>query len=253
MDNCFPEKSDVGGRWFQLYILKTRAITERVIKRAEAAGYSALCLTVDCVIAGKREANARNRFTYPHGIRPENYVQLYEEEKAKTTITDMNAFIINLYDTSIKWSDIEWIKSITSLPIILKGILSPADAKLAVKYGVAAIVISNHGGRQLDTAPATIACLPNIVEATKGSNIEIILDGGIRRGSDIVKAIGLGATCVMIGRPVLWGLATSGERGVLAVLQLLRNELKIVMQNCGCRSIKEINRELIVSPMDSKL
>jgi len=144
-------------------------------------------------------------------------------------------------------------QKITTLPIVLKGIISPLDAKLAVSYGVAAIVVSNHGGRQVDTAPATITCLPKIVEATRGSNIEIILDGGIRRGSDIAKAIALGATAVMVGRPILWGLATCGERGALAILNMLSFELQTLMQNCGCRSIKEITREFVGDFSASKL
>jgi len=252
MDTHLPDKK-VGGRWYQMYVLKNRAITESIVKRAEAAGYSALVFTVDCVVCGKRESTARIKFTYPDGVTPENFVELFETERKHSKFNDINDFLSSLYDHSLTWKEIDWLKSITKLPILLKGILSPHDARLAVKCGVAGIIVSNHGGRQLDTSPATITALPYIAQAIKGTGVELILDGGIRRGTDIMKAIALGASCVMVGRPILWGLATSGEKGATHVLNILTNELKNAMQIAGCPSLKDITPDLLLNYPRSNL
>lgn len=234
-----------GNLWFQLYVYKDRAVTASLVKRAEEAGYKALVFTVDSPILGKRERDVRNGFHLPQGLSVSNLVPAgVEDLPAYTGESGLAQYIASLYDQSLSWKDVEWLRSITKLPVLVKGILRADDAELAVKCGAAGIIVSNHGGRQLDTAPATIDVLARVADAVNGS-AEIFVDGGIRRGTDVLKAIALGAKAVLLGRPILWGLASGGEAGVRGVLQMLQDEFDLAMALSGCSKIEDIKRELL--------
>ncbi|XP_068185146.1 2-Hydroxyacid oxidase 2-like isoform X2 [Antennarius striatus] len=226
-----------GYRWFQMVVYQDRRLTEQVVQRVEALGYKALVLTVDMPYLGKRHNNIRNQFKLPPHLQFKNFNGLQ-----KQATVDPKAYITS--DPSITWKEVHWLQSITSLPIIIKGILTKEDAVLAVEHSVQGIIVSNHGGRQLDGTLATIDALIEIVDAVKG-RIEVYLDGGIRTGSDVLKALALGAKCVFIGRPVVWGLVYKGEEGVREVLQILKDEFRLAMTLSGCRNVAEINRNLI--------
>jgi len=234
-----------GPVWFQLYIYKDREATRGLIHRAENAGCKAIVLTVDAPMWGRRERDVRNGFQLPPGLTVKNLLPAGKDEFSKKVDgSGLAAYIASVIDPSVTWKDIEWLRSITKLPILIKGLVRPDDAVRAVESGAAGIVVSNHGGRQLDTAPATIEALPAIVEAVDG-RIEVLVDGGIRRGTDIVKAIALGAKAVLVGRPVLWGLAVNGETGVSRVLEILKSEFELAMGLCGCPTVKQITTDLI--------
>ncbi|NXS06810.1 HAOX2 oxidase, partial [Neodrepanis coruscans] len=183
-----------GLRWFQLYIHRNRAASQQLVQRAEALGFQGLVLTTDVPYTGKRRNDIRNGFRLPPHMKVKNLERDFEVCK------------MSLLDPSITWNDIYWLRSLTHLPIIIKGILTKEDAELAVRHGVQGIIVSNHGGRQLDEGPATVDALVEVLEAVQG-RVEVYLDGGIRKGSDVLKALALGAKCVFIGRPALWGLA----------------------------------------------
>lgn len=231
--------------WFQLYIHRDRGITKALVQRAEAAGYQALCLTVDTPILGRRERDRRNQFTLPAGMDLANLASM-----AHLTIPQVEgesglfAYILEQIDPSITWKDLEWLQSLTSLPVVVKGILRGDDAVKAVEHGAKAIIVSNHGGRQLDGAVATIDALSEVVTAVE-NRVEVLVDGGIRRGTDVLKALSLGAKAVLVGRPILWGLAVGGEAGVRHVLELLQDELDVAMALSGCATVQEIDRSLI--------
>ncbi len=234
-----------GPVWFQLYVYRDRGITEALVKRVTAAGCQALVLTVDAPLLGRRERDVRNRFQLPDGLQLENMLPAGLEE-LPTGVADsgLAAYFADLLDPSLTWDDIAWLRSITDLPILVKGIVRADDARRAIDHGVAGIVVSNHGGRQLDTSPATIDVLPAIAEVahSSGSDVEILLDGGVRRGTDIIKAVALGARAVLIGRPVLWGLAADGQAGLERVLGLLRDEIDLALALCGATSLADIAR-----------
>lgn len=226
------------GLWFQLYVHRDRAVTRDLIARAVACGARAVVLTVDATTAGLRERDLRNGFRFPP-----------REPMAGVTLlptqgSTFQAYVNATYDPALSWKDLEWLCSHTSLPVLVKGIVRADDAVLAADHGAQGVIVSNHGGRQLDTAPATIDVLEPIVQAV-GSRMTVLLDSGIRRGTDILKALALGARAVMLGRPVLWGLAIAGEPGVRRVLDLLRNELEVAMALAGCPSIADIDRSLV--------
>jgi 4-hydroxymandelate oxidase len=233
-------------RWFQLYVYRDRGLTRELVNRAVAAGYSALCLTVDTPLAGLRERDARNRLRMPGNLTLANFASVHTEmhHGGGGEGSSLAAYIQSQWDPSLTWDDVDWLRSIAPVPVIVKGILAPDDARLAVDHGAAAIVVSNHGGRQLDRAPAGVTMLRPIAEAV-GGRAELLVDGGVRRGSDIVVALALGARAVMVGRPVLWGLTLDGAEGVQAVLQRLRDEVDLTMALSGCRSVSEITEELI--------
>jgi 4-hydroxymandelate oxidase len=234
-----------GNLWFQLYVYKDRAVTRSLVERAEAAGYKALVFTVDSPILGRRERDVRNGFHLPDGFHASNLVPAgIDVLPGQIGDSGLAHYIASLYDQSLSWQDVEWLHSITKLPVLVKGILRADDAKLAVKYGAAGIIVSNHGGRQLDTGPATIDVLARVADAVAGS-AEIFVDGGIRRGTDVLKAIALGARAVLLGRPVLWGLAAEGECGVRKVLEMLREEFDLAMALSGCSNLQEISRDLL--------
>jgi 4-hydroxymandelate oxidase len=234
-----------GPVWFQLYIYKDRAATEALVKRVEAAGCQALVLTVDAPLLGRRERDVRNRFALPPGLAVENMLAEGKGD-VRTVLGDsgLAAYFASMLDPALTWNDVEWLRSITRLPVLVKGIVRGDDARRAVDHGAAGIVVSNHGGRQLDTSPATIDVLPVVADAV-GGRIEIFVDGGVRRGTDVVKAIALGARAVLVGRPVLWGLAVAGEAGVSAMLAMLASELDLALALAGTPTVASIGRDLI--------
>jgi 4-hydroxymandelate oxidase len=232
--------------WFQLYVYRDREATKELVKRVISAGCKALVVTVDAPLLGKREKDVRNRFVLPEGLDVKNMSASLKGGNKHEEGSELAGYFASELDPSLRWKDVEWFKSIAGdLPVVLKGITSGEDAELAVEHGADGIVVSNHGGRQLDTCRATIDILPEVRIAAEGK-AEIYIDGGIRRGTDIVKAIALGAKTVVLGRPMLWGLAVDGENGARKVLQILKKELDLAMALCGCRNVKEISRSLIV-------
>lgn len=222
-----------GSLWFQLYIYRDLEMTVRLIQRAEAAGYRALVLTVDTPRLGKRERDLRHGFRLPPDLPLGNFVN----EPWKGGLGGERA--------PITWETLEWVHSLTKLPLLLKGILTAEDAALAIEHRVAGVIVSNHGGRQLDGAPASIDVLADITAAV-GNRGEVYLDGGIRRGTDIVKALALGARAVLIGRPILWGLAARGEAGVHHVLTILASELELAMTLLGRPTLASIDHSVIL-------
>tara|TARA_B100000686_G_C16794716_1_gene981446 strand:- start:1609 stop:2691 length:1083 start_codon:yes stop_codon:yes gene_type:complete len=231
--------------WFQLYIYKDRELTKSVIQRVEQLGYKALCITVDAPLLGRREKDVHNRFSLPDDMTIATVGDYLEKEMAESARnSSLNVYFASLLDQSVTWKDVEWIRSISNLPIILKGVHRRDDAIKAAEYGFDGIIVSNHGARQLDTVPATIDLLPAISESV-GDKLEIFLDGGIRRGTDVIKAMALGAKAVLIGRPILWGLAVNGSEGASKVLQLIREETDLAMALCGISNISEITRDII--------
>ncbi|MCA9865843.1 MAG: alpha-hydroxy-acid oxidizing protein [Anaerolineae bacterium] len=235
-----------GPVWFQLYVYKDREATKALVQRAEAAGCSALVLTVDAQILGRRERDVRNRFQLPPGLSVMNLMPAGQEAFPQDAQgSGAAAYVISQFDQTLSWKDVTWLCGLTKLPVLLKGIVHPDDARLAVEHGAAGVFVSNHGGRQLDTAPATVEALPEIVAAVDG-RIEVLVDGGIRRGTDVVKALAYGAQAVAVGRPVLWGLAAGGQRGVEHVLELLRAEVDLAMGLCGCASVGEIDEDILL-------
>jgi (S)-2-hydroxy-acid oxidase len=254
------KRSGDGLRWFQLYVYKDRALTASLVKRAEAAGYKAIAVTIDTPIVGKRLNDNRFGFDLPSHLTLANFDMestgslLSEERAKKGTGSALQRYTQRMTDTSLSWKDITWLMSITSLPVVVKGVLTAEDARIAVELGVKGILVSNHGARQLDGVPATIEVLKEIVDAVCGK-CEVYLDGGVRRGTDVLKALALGARAVFIGRPVLWGLAYKGQEGVEKVLQLLKDEFSLAMMLSGCTSVSSITKELVVkeSHFHSKL
>jgi 4-hydroxymandelate oxidase len=233
-----------GPVWFQLYVYRDRGATEALIRRVEAAGCTKLVLTVDAPLIGRRDRDVRNRFTLPDGLRIENLHAGFDRLPADVEDSGLSSYVAQLLDAGFAWKDLAWLRGATKLPIVIKGIVRADDARRAVDAGAAGIIVSNHGGRQLDGAPATIDVLPAIADAV-GDAVEVMVDGGVRRGTDVVKAIALGARAVLVGRPVLWGLAAAGEDGVRLALSILRRELDLAMALCGCPSIAAIRRDLV--------
>ena len=234
-----------GPVWFQLYVYRDRGATEALVARAQAAGARALVLTVDAPLLGRRERDVRNRFHLPPGLRVENMTAAGHGDVAEPQgDSGLAAYVATKLDPSLGWKDVEWLRSITRLPVVVKGLVRPDDARRAVDHGAAAIVVSNHGGRQLDGAPATADVLAALTDAVQG-RVEVLVDGGIRRGGDVLRALALGARAVLVGRPVLWGLAVDGERGVHAVLDTLKEELDHSMALAGCARVTEVTRDLL--------
>lgn len=219
--------ASAGPLWFQLYF-HDKESAANLVRRAASAGYRALVVTADSPRWGHKERAIRAGFQLPPHLHKANLAD--EESGGK--------------DVSITWESLDWLRSVTSLPILLKGILTAEDALLAVQHGVDGVIVSNHGGRQLDGVPASIDVLPEIVDAV-GRHCEVYLDGGIRRGTDILKAIALGARAVLVGRPTLWGLAVNGEDGVKDILDILRAELELAMRLAGCPLLERIDRSLL--------
>jgi 4-hydroxymandelate oxidase len=224
-------------RWFQLYLQPDPDVTEALVRRAERAGVDALVVTVDSPVLGRRERDDRHGFhDLPPDLHCENLRGLLADESGHVRQIEMSA--------ELSWDDIDRLRAMTDLPVVVKGVLHPADAAIAVEHGVAAVLVSNHGGRQLDTVPATIDALPAVVAAV-GDRVPVLLDGGVRRGVDVVKALALGATAVGVGRPVVWGLAADGERGVVAVLERLRDEFDHALALCGAATPADLTPDLL--------
>ena len=222
-----------GPLWFQLYIYHSLEVAATMVRRAEVAGYQAIVLTVDFPVMGNRERSKRHAVPMPPPPLVEaNFVGIEEEGQEWVRVT---------------WDTVDWLRSITALPVLVKGILTAEDAVLALEHGVSGIIVSNHGGRQLDGVVSSIEALPEIVEAVAG-RCEVYLDGGIRRGTDVLKALALGARAVLVGRPVLWGLAVDGARGVQQVLEILHSELERAMKLAGCPRLSSMHRSLVKLP-----
>jgi 4-hydroxymandelate oxidase len=231
--------------WFQLYMYKDRELTRHLVQRAEAAGADALVVTVDTPLLGRREADERNRFALPDGMTFANFLGTdVASMSGRSEGSGLSAYFSSNLNTTLTWADLDWLASITTLPLIPKGIVHPDDARLAIEHGARAIVVSNHGGRQLDSAIASLDTLPAVVEAVAG-RVEVLLDGGVRRGTDVIKALALRARAVMIGRPYIWGLAVGGEEGAYRVIEMLRAELSLDLTLCGCASVSEVERGLV--------
>lgn len=211
--------------WFAAYVMKERERTKDLVQRAEAAGFEAMCISIDTPVIGARDREHR-----------------YYRFKSKPILN--KDYPINYYRFPAVWKDVEWIRSLTKLPIVLKGIMNPDDADLAIRAGAAAVYVSNHGGRNLDTLPATLEVLPQIADKVAG-RVPVLMDGGIRRGTDILKALALGATATLIGRPYFHGLSVGGAEGVTGVINILRNELEMAMALTGRPTIDKINRSVI--------
>lgn len=233
-----------GPLWFQLYVYRDRGISRDLIDRAERAGYKALMLTVDTPILGRRERDFRNGFMLPADVRMANFEGFGDAYARWTAPGGMFAHVHQMMDPSLSWETVAWLRERTRLPIVLKGIVRADDARRAVDAGASAIVVSNHGGRQLDGSEATILALPDVVDAV-GASAEVYVDGGFRRGTDVVKALALGARAVLIGRPYLWGLAAGGEAGVRRVLEILKSELELALALAGCRRPSDLDRSFV--------
>ncbi|WP_236037285.1 alpha-hydroxy acid oxidase [Marinomonas vulgaris] len=231
------EVSGQAERWFQLYCQPSREETLRLVRRAEAAGYSAIIVTADAPINGVRNAEQRAGFALPEGVSAVNLDALAKPQQGDSVFACWMG-------QAPDWQTLEWLRGQTDLPLLLKGVMHPDDAIRAIALGIDGLVVSNHGGRVLDSQPSTIEVLPRIRQAI-GPNLPILLDSGIRRGSDIFKAIALGADAVLLGRPVFYALAVAGPLGIAHCLRILRDELEATMALCGCASITDIGRHTL--------
>ncbi|WP_280355807.1 alpha-hydroxy acid oxidase [Pseudomonas sp. BN414] len=230
--------------WFQLYIQPDREFTRELVRRAEAAGYRALVVTVDAPVNGLRNREQRAAFALPANVEAVNLKGMRSLPPSVAQPGSSPLFGSPLLASAPTWKDLEWLQSLTRLPVLVKGVMNPRDAVRAVEQGVAGIVVSNHGGRTLDSLPATLDVLPAIAQAVQG-RVPLLLDGGVRRGTDVFKALALGASAVMIGRPYVHGLAVAGPSGVAHVLHLLRTELEVAMALTGCARLNDIDASLI--------
>lgn len=237
------DKADRGPLWFQLYMQADRGFTRELVQRAEAAGYEALVLTVDAPATGARDRERRAGFRLPAGVEAVHLAGLPAPKEHRLQ-DGQSALFDGVLATAPTWDDVSWLQSVTRLPVVLKGVMHPADARQALALGLGGVIVSNHGGRTLDTAPASAAVLPRIVEAIS-ARMPVLVDGGIRRGTDVLKAIALGADAVLVGRPVVYGLANAGALGVAHVLRLLRDELEIAMALCGCQTLADAGPDLL--------
>ena len=221
-------------QWFQLYWSRDRGFTQELVQAATESGFAALVLTVDLPVPGRRERDVRTGFALPDDLPLPN---LPEDLRGVDVPTALHAVV----DDTLTWRDLEWLRSVCSLPLVVKGILTSEDALLAAEHGAAAVVVSNHGGRQLDGVPPALDVLPEVVEAV-GERVEVLVDGGVRRGIDVLKALALGARATLSGRSVLWGLAAGGENGATRVLELLRREIELGLKLLGCPSPADVTR-----------
>jgi 4-hydroxymandelate oxidase len=238
-----------GALWFQLYVQHDRGFTRELVQRAEAAGYEALVVTVDAPTSGARDRERRAGFHLPPGVQAVNLAGL-----APRPIVDVSAGQSALFDGLLHgaptWADIEWLVRLTRLPVLLKGVLHADDAGTALSAGAAGLIVSNHGGRTLDTAISTAFALPRIADVVAG-RMPLLVDGGIRRGTDIVKALALGAQAVMVGRPCIWALAAEGALGVARAIRLLRDEFEIALALCGCSTLRDVDKALLVASREA--
>ena len=233
-------------KWFQVYVYAGREHTEALVAQAVDAGYRALMLTVDTPVLGRRERDIRSGFTLPSGLQIANAVDagMGAVPTASGEASGLMRHFRGLHDASITPRDIRWLRDLSGLPVVVKGIVRGDDARRAIDHGASAIAVSNHGGRQLDTAVATARALPEVVEAV-GDQVEVYVDGGIRRGTDVLKSLAMGARGVLVGRPPLWGLAVDGTAGARHVLELLRDELDLAMALSGCPTLSDLTPDLL--------
>ncbi|KAG2646813.1 hypothetical protein PVAP13_2KG553500 [Panicum virgatum] len=229
-------------------VYKRRDVSATLVRRAESLGFKAIVLTVDTPVLGRREADIRNKMVAPRMPNLEGLMS-FDDDLDSEGGSKLERFAHETLDPSLSWKDVEWLKSITSLPILLKGIVTAEDARKAVEVGAAGVIVSNHGARQLDYAPPTISVLEEVVKAVAGA-VPVLVDGGVRRGTDVFKALALGATAVMVGRPVFYGLAARGEAGARHVIEMLNRELELAMALCGCRSVAEVTRRHVLTEGD---
>jgi 4-hydroxymandelate oxidase len=229
-----------GDRWFQLYVHRDHGLTEDLIARAMASGYRALVLTVDTPVLGIRHRDTRNRLSLPGDIEMVNLKAKLPEVEGSALF----AYMAERHDAAVTWDDLPWLRERAPVPLVLKGVMTAEDARIAVDHGVEAVVVSNHGGRQLDGVAATLDALVEVVDAAEG-RMEVLVDGGVRHGSHVLKALALGARAVMVGRAPLWGLAAAGEAGAGAVLELLRAELDNAMAIAGCARVADLDRSFV--------
>lgn len=224
--------------WFQIYVFRDRELTAALVRRAERAGFKAIVVTLGCPVPGKRDRNIRNRFRLPDDVSAANF--------ARGDRVDFNNPIYSVagadFDPSLTWRDVAWLRGVTGLPIIVKGLMNPHDVAPALELQLSGLMVSNHGGRQLDTTASTISVLPEIVEAVAG-RVPVFVDSGFRRGTDVFKALALGADGVFLGRPIMWALAVRGEEGVTDAVRTLAEELRVAMQLAGCASASDARRE----------
>ncbi len=259
--------SGPGPRWFQVFVYRDRGLTRSFVERAQAAGFEGLVLTVDNHVLGIRERDLRNGFTVPPRVTPANALDMvrrlpwlmsfmrgpritfanYRDAGHGDNILSLAAYVSQVMEPTIGWDEVAWVRSLWRGPFLLKGILHPEDARRALEHGVDAVIVSNHGGRQLDGAVSSARALPEVAQAVEG-RIPILLDGGVRRGVDVVRALALGATACLIGRPHLWGLALAGEAGVARVLDLYRQEIVRTMALGGWSSLAELRRDAVRLP-----
>lgn len=230
--------------WFQLYAQPDREFTRDLVQRAEAVGCKALVLTVDTPITPMRDRETRLNFALPPGMQIENLRPLLAKTKASTSHRALAGIYSAVLNPKFTWQTVDWMRSFAKTPVILKGVIAPEDARIAAENGVAGIVVSNHGGRNLDTSPSTIEALPRVMEALAG-RVPVLMDGGIRRGTDVLKALAYGAKAVLIGRPYLYALGARGPAGVQHVVDLLRTEFEAAMALCGVRSLAEIDKRIL--------
>lgn len=230
--------------WFQLYIQPDREFTRALVQRVEAAGCEALCLTVDTPVLGARYRETRTGFHLPDGLTRANLAGMSQVAADAAHRPPEGAIYSAVLEPRLTWKDVEWLRSIATVPVLLKGIMDPDDARLAVQHGASGVIVSNHGARNLDTVPSTAVALPRVVDAIDG-RLPVLVDGGIRRGTDVLKAIALGASAVLIGRPYLYGLAVDGSAGVTRVVRTLRTELEMAMALTGRTSVNAIDRSVL--------
>ena len=245
-------RAATGPIWWQQYLYSDRGLTMELADRAKSAGYSVLCITLDSTVQAKRERNIRNDYSSPPSP---NYAHLeLPEWQTWEVSSDAPRGVNALIDRKATWSYLEWLAANTSMPVVVKGVMTGEDGRLAAEHGAKGIIVSNHGARQLDTTFASVEVLPEVVKAVEG-RAEVYLDGGIRRGTDVLKALALGARAVLMGRPLFWGLAVDGEAGVSTVMGFLKDELAQAMGMCGRPTIDSIDTSLIgtVSPLHSVL
>jgi 4-hydroxymandelate oxidase len=235
-------KASAGPKWFQIYCQRDRGRTIEQMRIAEASGYEAFVLTVDTPVLGARNREKRTPFHLPPPHRMANFPEVgeYSPNQHHDPHDIYNPFL----DPSLTWKDIEWMREKSPLPILAKGVLAPEDARLAIEHGLAGVIVSNHGGRNLDTVPATIEALPHVARSV-GGRVPLLFDGGIRRGTDIVKALALGADAVLIGRPMVFGLAVGGAAGVERIVEILSLELRMAMALLGVASVAEIGEQVL--------
>lgn len=245
-----------GPRWFQLYVYRDRGVTGELVDRAVAAGYSAIVLTVDTPVLGRREREERVGFGLPEGMTYANIAGPHPRGQARPAATasaiapgqsGLAVYVAKEFDTALGWKDLEWLAGRAGIPVLVKGVVRGDDAQAAVAHGARGVIVSNHGGRQLDHSIATLDALPEVVQAVGGpGGVNVLVDGGVRRGTDVLKALCLGAGAVMFGRPYLWALAAGGEAGVRRLLERMRAEIAVSMALLGARRIADLTPDLLV-------